>query len=84
MRKVDDGEKIKKNNVILVATKSLPAVYRPNDDARWNAANKELTKQIKKWGKIFEASLASSPRTQYKQIFKGPNLHIDQQSKLIA
>ena len=38
MRKVDDGEKIKKNNVILVATKSLPAVYRPNDDARWNAA----------------------------------------------
>ena len=38
MRKVDDGEKIKKNNVILVATKSLPAVYHPNDDARWNAA----------------------------------------------
>ena len=46
MRKVDDGkrkekkekkEKKKKRMVFLVATTSLPAVYRPNDD-RWNAA----------------------------------------------
>ena len=45
MRKVDDGEekrkkrkkKKKKRMAFLVATTSLPAVYRPNDD-RWNAA----------------------------------------------
>ena len=42
MRKVDDGEekkkeKKKKGMAFLVATTSLPAVYRPNDD-RWNAA----------------------------------------------
>ena len=49
MRKVDDGEeknkkkekkekkkKKKKRMAFLVATMSLPAVYRPNDD-RWNA-----------------------------------------------
>ena len=41
MRKVDDGEekrkkKRKKRMAFLVATTSLPAVYRPNDD-RWNA-----------------------------------------------
>ena len=39
MRKVDDGKKRKekKRMAFLVATTSLPAVYRPNDD-RWNAA----------------------------------------------
>ena len=43
MRKVDDGKKEKKEKkrekrmAFLVATMSLPAVYRPNDD-RWNAA----------------------------------------------
>ena len=49
MRKVDDGKKEKKKKkekekkrekkrmAFLVATTSLPAVYRPNDD-RWNAA----------------------------------------------
>ena len=44
MRKVDDGEEKRKKRkkkekriVFLVATTSLPAVYRPNDD-RWNAA----------------------------------------------
>ena len=50
MRKVDDGEekekekkekkekeKKEKRMAFLVATTSLPAVYRPNDD-RWNAA----------------------------------------------
>ena len=48
MRKVDDGKrkkrkkkrkekKEKKRMAFLVATTSLPAVYRPNDD-RWNAA----------------------------------------------
>ena len=42
MRKVDDGEekekrKKKKRMAFLVATTSLSAVYRPNDD-RWNAA----------------------------------------------
>ena len=44
MRKVDDGEEKKrkkkekkKRMAFLVATTSLPAVYRPNDD-RWNAA----------------------------------------------
>ena len=41
MRKVDDGEKKKKRKEkrmsFLVATTSLPAVYRPNDN-RWNAA----------------------------------------------
>ena len=37
MRKVDDGEKKKKEkNVVLVATMSLPAVDHPNTD-RWNA-----------------------------------------------
>ena len=35
MRKVDDVEK--KRMLFLVATTSLPAVDRPNDD-RWNAA----------------------------------------------
>ena len=45
MRKVDDGKrkekkkekKEKKRMAFLVATTSLPAVYRPNND-RWNAA----------------------------------------------
>ena len=45
MRKVDDGEKRKKKKKekkkermpFLVATMSLPALYRPNND-RWNAA----------------------------------------------
>ena len=41
MRKGRDGEKKrkekKKRMTFLVATTSLPAVYRPNDD-RWNAA----------------------------------------------
>ena len=42
MRKVDDGKKKKKEKkekriMFLVATTSLLAVYRPNDD-RWNAA----------------------------------------------
>ena len=37
MRKVDDGEK-KEKNVVLVATTSLPAVYRPNDAARTTTA----------------------------------------------
>ena len=37
MRKIDDGEKKdkrkeKKRMAFLVATTSLPAVYRPNDD----------------------------------------------------
>ena len=42
MRNVDDGEEKKKKRkekkkkimAFLVATTSLPAVYRPNDDAR--------------------------------------------------
>ena len=39
MRKVDDGKRKekkrkKKRMAFLVATTSLPAVYRPNDDAR--------------------------------------------------
>ena len=47
MRKVDDGkrkkkekrkEKKKKRMAFIVATTSLPAVYRPNDD-RWNTAH---------------------------------------------
>ena len=50
MRKVDDGEKKKekrkkrkkekrkKRMAFLVATTSLPAVYRPNDDARTTTA----------------------------------------------
>ena len=42
MRKIDDGEKREKKKkekrmTFFVATTSLPAVYRPNDD-RWNAA----------------------------------------------
>ena len=42
MRKVGDGEKKRKKRKekrmsFLLATTSLPAVYRPNDD-RWNAA----------------------------------------------
>ena len=42
MRKVDNGKKKKnkkrkKKLLFLVATTSLPAVYRPNED-RWNAA----------------------------------------------
>ena len=77
----------KKNGVFsghYVIASSLPPKQRRPLERRTLVPKKELTKQIKKWGKIFEASLASSPRTQYKQIFKGPNLHIDQQSKLIA
>ena len=44
MRKVDDGEKKgkkrkkKKIMAFLVATTSLPAVYRPNDDAQTTTA----------------------------------------------
>ena len=42
MRKVDDEEKKKKRKMkimaFLVATLSLPAVYRPNDDARMTTA----------------------------------------------
>ena len=44
MRKVDDGKKKekrrkKKRMAFLVATTSLPAVYRPNGyDDRWSAA----------------------------------------------
>ena len=45
MRKVDDGEKKKKRkekrqdkNGVLVATTSLPAVYRPNNDAQTKTA----------------------------------------------
>ena len=41
MRNIDNGEekkkKKKKKMAFLVATTSLPAVYRPNND-RWNAA----------------------------------------------
>ena len=48
MRKVDDGEEKEKRKkkkekrkekrmAFIVATTSLPAVYRPNDD-RWNTA----------------------------------------------
>ena len=66
MRKVDDGKrkkkkkkKEKKRMAFLVATTSLPAVYRPNDD-RWNAArscqkSKEQLQRQQKWplAKIF-------------------------------
>ena len=45
MRKVDDGKrkekkekKRKKRMSFLVATTSLPAVYRPNNDARMTTA----------------------------------------------
>ena len=43
MRKVDNGEKKekekeKKRMAFLVATTSLPAVYRPKDDARTTTA----------------------------------------------
>ena len=39
MRKVDDGEKKKKKRMtFLVATTSLPAVYRPNSYARTTTA----------------------------------------------
>ena len=40
MRKVDDGKrkKEKKRMAFLVATTSLPAVYRPNNDARTTTA----------------------------------------------
>ena len=43
MRNVDDGEEKKKERkekimMFLVATTSLPAVYRPNDDAQTTTA----------------------------------------------
>ena len=45
MRKVDDGEKIEKNGV-LVATTSLPAVDRSNADP-WNAARQFAIAHLK-------------------------------------
>ena len=38
MRKVDDGKRKKKRSSFLVATTSLPAVYRPNGYARTTTA----------------------------------------------
>ena len=46
MRKVDDGKRKEKRKAFLVATTSLPAVYRPNDD-RWNAAHS--CQLVKNW-----------------------------------
>ena len=48
MRKVDDGEKKKKKRMtFLVATTSLPAVYRPNGYARTTTAGTPHTRAKK-------------------------------------
>ena len=49
MRKGRDGEEEKKKRMtFLVATTSLPAVYRPNAD-RWKAARSRQKEKRKEW-----------------------------------
>ena len=60
MRKVDDGEKRKEKRMMafLVATTSLPAVYRPNDDARTTTAGTPHA-SAKILGNVFEAPMGA-------------------------